>query len=333
MLDKLRERLDQGIPEGTLNSLPESCFWKRVLPAAFISPSALKQYLSFTAPRGVVFCGKAGNGRHTAAFALMNSLPGSYLWLFGSELDQENPEETIKILMDACQLLPEAKGQKLSILLDGLEQSRHSMQIQDRLARVLDSRAGATLRLVIVTEKESDISRTLRRRLLMCPCAPPTKAERRAWLMESLENPIPIRIEGINLDVLLNKTEGFSWQQLHDFVDYMKLHIMTQVIEVQKAQKEAGETPTPVKKALESAAFTLSRDEAEVLLKQMEGQSERPFAMTMPVMQAAVGGTAEAPVSSIDAELVGKSDQEIKEYADKLKHPENMSLAELRNLD
>ncbi len=322
-LERLRERLNQGLTTDKLGALPATYTWASALRAAFMKHRLINDLMEFPEPQGVVLSGESGNGRHTTASALVNSLGGKYLWLSGWDLDQEEPGDSIEIIRNVVRLAYE-QG-KLVLLLDGPEHCRHSMLVQECLARLLRNIDAGMLVLVIVTQEADMVSSALRQHLLLCPCAAPTKTERRSWLKLHLEKPVPLKVDGMDLEDLVKKTEGFSWQQLQDLQNHLKLQIFWQLL---NRQKELKEKQVTLEEALKAGVVTVSSTAAEVLLNQIDSQN--PKAQAMPAIQYISGGQNNSDQNNQNNNNdQGISHEDMQKMIDKWSDPEKMSKDEL----
>lgn len=326
-LERLRERLDQGLAPGKLGALPGTYSWVPVLQAAFTKHRLINDLMEFPEPRGVIFSGSPGNGRHTTASALVNSRGGHYLWLSGWDLDREDSDDSCEIIRNVVRLAYE-QG-KLILLLDGPENCRHSMLIQEYLARLLNNMDDGVLTTVIVTEDTAMISTALRHHLLLCPCAAPTKTERQTWFKQKLEKPVPLKIDGMDQADLVKKTDGFSWQQLQDLQNHLKLLIFRQLL---NRQAEFKERKVTLEEALKAGLVTVSNPVAEILIHQVEDRNPKPQAI--PTVQVIGGGVAGDPnaVNAIDT-TSGMSKEDTQELIRTLSDPANMDPNALFNFD
>ncbi len=323
-LDRMRERLNQGLAPDKLGALPASYAWASELRAAFMKHQLINGLMEFPLPGGVILSGKAGNGRHTTASALVNSLGNKYLWLSGWDLDQEDAGDSIEIIRNVVRLAYE-QG-KLTLLLDGPENCRHSMLVQECLARLLRNIDAGMLVIVIVTEDTSMVSSALRRQLLLCPCAAPTKTERRSWLKQKLEKPVPLHVDGMDLEDLVKKTEGFSWQQLQDLQNHMKLLVFWQLL---NRQKELKEKQVTLEEALKAGVVTVSNAAAEILLNQIDSLTEKAPVGAMPAIQYVAGAMPADPNANASSNTNGMTREDAQALITKLQDPANMSASEL----
>ncbi len=322
-LEKLRERLDRDLTPGKLGALPATYTWAPILQVSFSKNSILNKLLQFSTPKGVIFAGPSGNGRHTTAAALVNSWGNHFLWLSGWDLDQEDPKESCEIMRSVGRLACE-QG-KLTLLLDSPEKSRHSMLIQDLLGRLLNNLSAGVLMPVIITEKAEHISPILRRHLMLCPVAPPSKAERRSWLKQQLKEPVPLGIDGMDVEALTEKTGGYSWQQLQDLLDHLKLTLYRQVLDNQKLLDKESLT---MKEALENGRLKLSSTAVEILLN-MEGDP-LPVPQAPPVVQYVAAPAQAAKEQTVtNPALEGEINADVREMIEKAKDADNMDVNDL----
>lgn len=320
-LERLRERMDQGLAPGKLGSLPGTYSWVPVLQAALTKHKLINGLMEFPEPLGVIFSGSPGNGRHTTAAALVNSRGGHYLWLSGWDLDREDPDDSCEILRNVVRLAYE--NGKLTFLLDSPENCRHSMLIQEFLARLLRNVDTGVLFPVIVTEETAMVATALRQQLMLCPCAAPIKTERQSWLKQKLEKPVPLKIDGMDATDLTKRTEGFSWQQLTDLHTHMKLLVFRQLL---NRQAEFKERKVTLEEALKAGLVTISNTAGEILLHQVEDQNPKP--QQMPAVQFVAGQLQQQEDPAANT-ISGMSREDTQELIQKLNDPSKMDANEL----
>lgn len=324
-LEQLRGRLDQDLPEIKLSHLEKSYTWASFLRAAMIPNDTINQLMGFDPLRGVIFTGKPGNGRHTTAEALVGSLcPGKYsrfLRLSGGDLDMD-AEDVCAAIDGVAELARENEG--LCLLLDQPEESRWSKLAQDRLAETL-SRSEASIFVIIITAEPTMVCAALRRRFMLCHCPEPSAVQREEWLAVKVNEPVPMRVDGMSVKELAKETEDFSWRQMADLWNCMKLRLTWKVFE---RQQEFIAEKKPLKKVLSDGLVHLQRGDLLEILHGLKAQLPPRQAAVAPVQILAGGAQTEA---------VEQTEQIDKDKAAELvefhSHPERMSGAQLLDVD
>lgn len=331
--EKLRQRVDRNVPTKKLGELGETFVWAPVLRGSLlVGPEELLTAFDLQKPKGVIFTGSCGNGRHTTAQALAATIcnpkfphPPHYLKLTGWELDCEDAAEA-EALIDCAMEFAE-NGNALCLLLDSPEESRHSRQVQQYLAEQLE-RDDLCLMLILITRESDMVFPPLLREMKRYHCAAPTCAQREAWFAKKLFEPTCVPIENMTHVDLAKRTEGFSWKQLNDLLDSMRQYL---AMEHFTKYKQSGGSKEKLKLTLERGGIVLPGDVAEALVHSVESQNPPPQ-MAAPVQIMTVGAaqqTVAQPVQQAGeapAGSVGFDVDKAREEANRLKHPEKLSV-------
>lgn len=322
-LEQLRSRLEQNLPEIKLSHLEPSYTWASYLLAAMIPNATISQLMGFEPLDGVIFTGRPGNGRHTTAEALAGSLcPSKYsklLRLSGRELDPETAAEALAVMDDIGALTREAES--VCLLLDQIEDSRWSSLIQTCLAELLSQPEVAVF--VILITGDNSVANGPLRRLMRCHCPEPSAPQRQDWLAEKINEPVPLRVDGMSVKEMTEATEDFSWRQMAELWNCMKLRLVWKVVE---RQKEFIAEKKPLKKVLSDGLVHLERVDLMEILHGLKDQlPPRQTAAPVQILAGTVPTETEEP-QQIDKDKAA----ELVEFHS---HPERMSGAQLLDVD
>lgn len=319
----------------TLDQLPSSFYWGRILEQQF-KITRLNELMNITMPKGILFAGPEGNGKHTIAEALLEFLLtkktepfSAYICVNGAELDGESPQEVLTNV-DTLLRLSERCG-RICILLENVDACRHGDKVQIFLARRLMRLKQTGSRpwfLILISEKESDIHPQLRRQLQVCPCPNPDRESRRIWLEQSLKTPIVIPVHGLNMEKLVEATDQFSWHQLTDFYQYLKVLLKVRLVEsIPKDNRELalkqGKVSVNMSDVLQLADMVCGRGETVQQIQPLIQYVQALPNDTVLQEQSPIG----AAQSSKEITDPVRSDHE---YIDRLKNADKMDLHGLR---
>lgn len=244
VVDNLQEPMAPGI-----DGLPDTFPWQRFMRGVNATPlfCALVPVM-----RGAIFTGPVGNGRHTQAKALAYSLlersleiPGNFenacLILIDPGVVSPALEESMLIervdeLYETVNKLLQDAVENVSIIFDQIDQ--YPQCFMDRVAAHLLCQTSEKLFTICVGGCESKISRNLQRQLPHCRCLLPSPQERRKYLQQielihvkdtwtdpfnPAEIKIAVQFEGITMEEIVEKTEGYSYADLEDLLWLIKL--------------------------------------------------------------------------------------------------------------
>ena len=236
-----------------LKTLPESYLWKtpliNMLTALHYADLQLPGYASF------LFTGPSGCGKHTTAEALVRSIAAYeemadqtfVLTLRADDFRLSSNEETQKCMDEIFEAAADTEGLRI-IIFDQMERYRHRTAFMNRLADYLpdpgmqdedDIFAGGRLFVICITEDDRSIMRELRKKLMCCRVVLPGEAEREQYLkagmtftVEDWNYPdtlqyrtIHMQADGIGLDELVRRSEGYSYLELEGFISAVRMHV------------------------------------------------------------------------------------------------------------
>lgn len=236
-----------------LEELPDTYFWKNILYN--LNNDRLYEKLGLLPVRGILFSGDSGNGRHTLANALVTDIwkregitdPEKVVYTrlraedFTAELSEKAAQERIDALFQAASHCLEAGETEFAFLVfDQIEQYAHTQILQNRIRDGLEEMEQEAFFLICITEKEEDISAELKSALLCCRCNSPGERARKEFLEENLSWEVPdweypdrdlyrqvsIEFSGISFEEIAERTEGFSYQNMQDFVFFLKMELV-----------------------------------------------------------------------------------------------------------
>lgn len=310
---------DTWMPKTSLSDLPSSYLWSGLLASAVTlhDLSLQSKFYSKNIPAdpvlGAILSGPVGNGRHTTAEALAGTLGRGLLHvrIHGADLDFESPDTALAALNSLKAAFRNYAG--VCLLLDEIQECRHSRMIQSHLLRLLGrlqtDQPGKNFRLIIVTDSPDSILSGLRRFLILCHCSAPNEDERRDWLSSQLRIGPRLIPKSVSAKDLAAKTEGFSWHQLQLLHRYLRQQLFWNVKlhSEQEASHEimqAGQiTPEEAdeirkrykdqnyrKKLIQSGCGIPTESQLDSLLRSLKDQ--------LPVQQPAVAYTAVQPFFS-----------------------------------
>lgn len=333
-------------PATTLGKLESTYYWAGILRCSVVG----NPVLNLAPMQGVIFSGPPGNGRHTTAEALAGSLRGMkfhyFLRISGCTLDTED-------VADACAVIESVnaalhKHEKVCLLLDCLEHSRHCLSIQEYLYQLHTAWRG-NLFLILITGDASRISPNLLRQFPLCHFQKPDETTRQRWLMEVLsgnpkKNLVPINIDGgTNHITIARATKDFSWKQMADLCVMMRRTIAFKYLSNPTVYNPSM-TPGTDSKLWKEGAIHLASEEVQDLIVMIRNQSV-PAVQGAVQFVAAAGTTAvpaavsaaPAPTGSSTtappAETPSMSEEEAKAAAEIHRNPELMSFNVLKDVD
>lgn len=268
-----------------------SFYWSHVLKHTLNGIPAL----GLPRLKGAILAGPPGNGRHTTAEALSGTLNQGdihyFLRISGATLDTED-------VADACAALEGAMAKfrshpQICLLLDGPENSRHSLAIQEYLLQQLTDRAGK-LFLILITDSTANITPNLQLELTTCQFRRPDLATRQQWLQSQMAGKVPIKIDGMNYISLTKATDGFTWRQLTDLRTLLRRSVAMKYHENSEKYAAAGTSDQLFRKG----DVQLSKEEVFAALAFIRDQGAP--AMPAAVPAAAVQYVAAPGVSAVN---------------------------------
>lgn len=330
-IEELRNRIDKNIPKIKLKEFGPSYLWGKILLGTMVpGPRILVDKMEILYNEGTAFTGKPGNGRHTAANALaaskcnpkLKSNCPHYLRITGWDFYCEKVEEALKIVDMIMELAKEYK--KLCLMFDSPEKSRFNMHIQYYLAKKLN-KPNPSVYIIIISEKEEYLCRELIENFKICQCASPSREQRSAWLNDNMSEP-PVLIEGINNMELLDRTEGYTWKQLNDMIAFMH-NIMTW--RLYNLYMENGKNETLLNEAIDTAAITITKDEAVQIFNSLSMQVHAPVMAAQVQVQTSLGKTASKNTETEDFADSEKIEEKLIKDAEKHKDIKNLPVDDL----
>lgn len=225
-------------PGSGLDGLPESYYWKDALKLS-VAPTELYIHLGLPRFRCVLLSGPAGNGKHTTAEALAETVANSC----GCERErilklrlraEDFPEnlthlEAIEKITSLFDLFEDAMDTYAILIFDQISSYGNSEVIMNSIADCMPSVENCFV--VCVAEEQNVFNSDIRSQALRLTLGPPDKELRRAYLdsklqqtVEDWEHPgmgmskiVQIGLSGLTIEDLLTETEGYSYSELERF--------------------------------------------------------------------------------------------------------------------
>ena len=190
---------------------------------------------------GLLLVGPPGCGKHTAAAHMirqLNALDYDFVFLDGEDFifaAEETGEESArtadtgrkdaKAAADRLSKLADSyydQGQALCLVLEEMERCPNSRAVLDALGRLLCEywlcEEYPDLFVILISEEEPIVPALLRGRLQLCRMAMPDKRRRE----EFLERHAKDLEHFISFDTLVSQTEGFSYAEFADAVEWLR---------------------------------------------------------------------------------------------------------------
>lgn len=277
-----------------LSKLPKTYPWTEVLANSIkLSPTAAK-LMGLTFSRGAIFTGSAGNGRHTSAWALANTLVekagyASVCTIHGRELDLEDLRDldTIAEYLEKLVLA----NTKLVLILDGPEDSVASHSLQEQLIllqkKLLQNKNG--LFLITVADSADCVSPAMMRQFPCYHCPNPDHATVKEFVNNFLKVPVPLNLDGIAPKEVLEHLQGCSWKQLTDFhTQLLRLLVSTYQANESTQYKDVSE-----EEAYKKGLVVLPKQKVKAILSAASAQ--KPQVAMVPMVQQVISGSDPVP--------------------------------------
>ncbi len=236
-------------PEGgTIDDLPDTFVLKR--PLSNMYSSIHYDHMQIKRYRGVLFRGNEGCGRHTLMNAYIQSLCSNFNEFDMVRLRSEDfSAEAIKcdedalMFIDALYESANRASTKGIIVFDQMETYERLDIICNRIADNVTDEDYDKVYTICISTEEAEIKQELSSVLFNCRCPLPQKSARKKFFLNNLSWDVPdwenehrirtfsIDFEGISMDELADKTDGFTYAELTDFLTYIKMDISGRSLE------------------------------------------------------------------------------------------------------
>ena len=242
---KVQDLYDMMGEEGAkLEDLPDSFVWKNLLTNML---SAFHyEHLQIPKYMGILLSGPSGNGKRTLMRAYIQSLckaeqcfgDASFVRLRAEDFTEEkfSSDEDMGSFIDVLYQIGENNGQIGIIVFDQIDTYPRLDVFCNLIADYCDDEAFSSIHVICICEDEDCINSELSAKLLHCRCTNPTAKEREKYLNANLTWDVPdwetyegliktvtLSVEGRSNAKLAEQTEGFSFGELADLVQYMKM--------------------------------------------------------------------------------------------------------------
>lgn len=309
--------VEPEMPEINLGKLPDTYQWAGVLRGGrkYMAVAAKVMGLEFSP--GAIFTGPEGNGRHTTAYALAQTLCADrdgysrILSIHGDDLDFEERDDIYTVVEYVTKEAKEATALVLIVDQPGL--SRHNSLLQRLLLRVQSAllRAKLKLYLILITDKAEDVCPETMSRFPRYHCAPPDQAAVKKWAKKIMREPVPINIADTKDSDLAAAVQGLSWKQLKDLHHHLLRLTVLQYAMRKKSYDAKGITEEQVYR---EGKVKLDRGIIHMILDSTAGQkyATAPVGGYIggPVMQMMPTAACNAPSVNINTEPVNEEDIE-----------------------
>lgn len=246
---KAGELFDTLEPEGgTIDDLPDTFVLKRPLSNMF--SSIHYDHMEIKRYRGVLFRGKEGCGRHTLMNAFVQTLcafKNTYdiVRLRSEDFSAEaiKSDEDALMFIDALYESANRASTTGVIVFDQMETYERLDIICNRIADNAADEDYNKVYTICISTEEAEIKQELSSVLFNCRCPLPPKPARKKFFLNNLSWDVPdwenehgirtfsINFEGISIDELVEKTAGFSYAELTDFLTYIKMDVSGRSLE------------------------------------------------------------------------------------------------------
>ena len=210
------------LPNINLNSLPDSYQWAAVLRGGRKHMQVAEQVMGLKFFPGALFTGPAGNGRHTTAYALANTLlrdKDGYKGIIGvhcDDLDCIEREDVFTVLERIVAIARECGS--LILLYEQREESQNGTLFQRFIlrSRCALEREGIPFYLIVVADSDDALSDEMMSSVPRYHCPAPDKKTVSQWTEKMMQTPVPIKIENKTPADIARVLQGKSWKQLSD---------------------------------------------------------------------------------------------------------------------
>lgn len=215
-------------------SLDDLCgrhFWRQFLKGC-IYQEDLDEAFYMSSFWGLLFCGKSGIGKSALAQAFLGELENN-----GYQLIYLRTEEILKNSTEALQRAEWLKMEcikwgKTVICLEDAEVLREETAVAERLAEGIDflRQNNSPCIWILVTEKENDIPKILRKQLEICRLELPTMDERTEYFQRVFE-PLGRKWGVFRYRQMAELTETFDFRQLRQTTVLFKALLKQDLLE------------------------------------------------------------------------------------------------------
>lgn len=320
MTDEQLRRIcvEPEMPELNLGTLPDTYQWAGVLRGGRKYMAVAAQVMGLEFSPGAIFTGPEGNGRHTTAYALAQTLCADrdgyrgVISIHGDDLDFEDRDDIYPVVEYITKVAKATEA--LVVIVDQPGLSRHNSLLQRLLLRVQSTllRAKLKLYLILITDKAEDVCSEMMSRFPRYHCAPPDQTAVKKWVKKILKEPVPINIADTSASDLAAAVQGLSWKQLKDLHNHLLRLTVLQYALRKKSYDAKGLTEEQVyrdgKVKLERGVIRAILDSTasqRYTVTPMGGYISAPAMQMMPTAPF-----ASSPTSAVSTEPVNEEDVE-----------------------
>lgn len=266
------------IPPTSLTDLPDTYPWTDVLRAARKPMGVAAKVMGLQFIAGAIFTGPVGNGRHTTAWALANTLCKdkdgykAMVSIHSDDLDFEDREDVFAVLNRVIRAAREAGS--LIVLLEHCGENPHSAMLQRHLLRLQRGLSKEKIRiyLIVIADNDTALAPELSDSLPRYHCAPPDKKAVKHWAETIMKKPVPIKIKNKTAADIAKAVQGLSWKQLHDLHNHLLRLIVLSYSIRREELKKSGVTE---EEAYKQGLITLPEEAVNGILTSYAAQRTR----------------------------------------------------------